>query len=47
MSGSTDSEKASNPASDSTGPEAAPFWPEAFNGFLERADLQADVDTGC
>jgi len=47
MSDSTDSEKASNPASDLTGKETAPSWLEALNGFLERAFLQADVDTGC
>ena len=47
MSDSTDSEKASNPASDLRGQETAPPWLEALNRFLERAYLQADVSTGC
>ena len=47
MSDSADSEKASNPALDLTGKQAAPSWLEALNGFLERAYHQADVSTGC
>jgi hypothetical protein len=47
MSESADFERVPDPASDPAGQEAAPSWLEALNGFLERAFLQADVDTGC
>lgn len=47
MSGSMDTKEASNPASEQKAQEATRGWLEALNGFLERAFLRADVDTGC